>query len=98
MAQYCPHLPPVTTDKAMLSLLALPVLVLLSPADGCVTRLRPSYVPPVPLENCVACEQESEAWSWPVKLVWFIITVVTHIQYECCHVPVQPASNRVFRR
>ena len=84
----------------LLSLLALLVLLVLqvSPAGGCFTRLRPEYVASAPLENCIACEQESASWSWPVKLVWFVITVVTHIQYECCHVPVEPATNRVHRR
>ena len=53
---------------------------------------------PAALENCIACEQESSSWSWPVKALWFIITVVTHIQYECCHVQVEPARNRVFAR
>ena len=81
----------------LLSLLPLlPLLV--SPAGGCFTRLRPEYVAPAPLENCIPCEQESASWSWPVKVVWFIITVVTHIQYECCHVQVEPATNRVFSR
>ena len=88
---------PSSSSSSLLHLLAL-LALLGSPAGGCFTRLRPEYVAPAALENCVACEQESSSWSWPVKVVWFIVTIVTHIQYECCHVPVEPATNRVFRR
>ena len=53
---------------------------------------------PVALENCIACEQESPSWSWGMKMIWFIITIVTHIKYECCHVPVEPVSYYTSRR
>ena len=100
--QYWPHRPQVITTTEMLRLIsALPllsVLSVLSLSSCCSSRLRPRYVSPVPLENCIACEQESSDWSWGLKMVWFLVTVVTHIQYECCHVQVEPASIRLFRR
>ena len=82
----------------MLSLSSLLLLTSIISTTWSCARLRPRYVAPVPLENCIACEQESTEWGWGMKAVWFLVTVVTHIQYECCHVPVEPATNRVGRR
>ena len=82
----------------MLSLSSLLLLLATISTTRTCTTLRPHYVPPVPLENCIACEQESTEWSWGMKLVWFLVTVVTHIQYECCHVKVEPVTNRAARR
>ena len=39
----------------------------------------------------------AESWSWGLKLVWFLVKIVTHLEYECCEVQAGPAAKLLTR-
>ena len=58
----------------------------------------PSYVPPPPTPlQCIPCEHESEDWSWGLKTVWFLIRIITHLEYSCCKVETGATARHLTR-
>ena len=39
----------------------------------------------------------AESWSWGLKLVWFLVKIVTHLEYECCEVQPGPPARLLTR-
>ena len=51
---------------------------------------------------CISYQQTcksfaAESWSWGLKLVWFLVKIVTHLEYECCEVQAAPAAKLLTR-
>ena len=71
-------------------------VVCVSNSQACMSA--PSYVAPpdTPLK-CIPCEHESEDWSWGLKAVWFLIRIITHLEYSCCKVETEVTA-RHFKR
>ena len=59
---------------------------LLSPGLGCHSGLQ--YVAPARLD-CLPCERDAVSWPVGLKLFWFIIRVLTRLEYDCCKVEVE---------